>query len=134
MRTVRAISVAFCVLAAVGCGPKGPKGPADANELALALKARGIAYTVTETAALSNLRNDGLRLMGEGLKVDVYCIEAEEDLKLAAAVAVLAARAQAEAGDPDPMTSHVKGSFLIIVREEPIEGLTAAALEAIFVE
>ncbi len=131
MRTVWGIIAALSVLAAAGCGPKGP---ADARELAAALKGHGVAYTVTETAALSNLRTDGLRLTGDGLVVDVYRIESEEDLKLAAAVALLAGRAQAERGDATPLASHVKGPFLVIVREEPVTGMVAAALEAIFPE
>ena len=123
------IGVAAGLLAVAGCGPKGP---ADVHELAAALRAQGVDYHVTETAALANLRTEGLRLMGEGLTVDVYRIEDEADLKLAAAVAAMAARAQVAKGEVRPLKPYVVEPYLVIVREEPVEGQVQAALEAVF--
>ena len=129
MRRAWIIGVAAGLLAVAGCGPKGP---ADVRELAAALRAQGVDYHVTETAALANVRTDGLRLMGEGLKVDVYRIDDEADLKLAAAVAAMAARAQVEKGEVRPLKPYVVEPYLVIVREEPVEGQVQAALEAAF--
>jgi hypothetical protein len=101
------------------------------GELAVALRERGLRYTVSETAALPGVEGDGLRLTGEGLSVELFRIEDDKQLQLAARAATLAAERQRERTRSQPLRRHVRGPFLIITRQEPTEGQVVSALGAI---
>ena len=129
-RTLPAL-LAACLLAAYGCG-RG--GIGSVEELAEALRQHGVAYEVSETAALASIRAGGIRLMGENLKVEIYLIDDEKDMKLAATAAAFAAMGQSKVAGASPLKAYVRKPFLIIVRQEPVEGQVRAALESVFGE
>lgn len=129
MRRLIAACLGICLLAAAGCGRKGPESVED---LAAALKEHGVAYEVTETAALPGIKNEGLFLKGEGLDVGIYRIERERDMKLALAAAAIGAAGQAQVEGAAPIKPYVKAPFLVIVRSEPQEGSVKAAFEQAF--
>ncbi|KPK65844.1 MAG: hypothetical protein AMK73_01755 [Planctomycetes bacterium SM23_32] len=120
-------------LAAAAAGCRGREGM-SVEELAAALRQRGVAYEVSETAALPKVQGRGLRLRGEGLDVELYRIEKEEHLEMAVAAAKLAATGAQLEGTGRPLTYHVHGPFLVIVRREPADGQVAGALTATFGE
>lgn len=130
MQRTAVACLALCVLAVSGCG----RSPAamSVEELAAALQEHGIAYDVSETAALPRVRGEGLRLVGEDLLVEIYRIEDEEHLRLAIQAARLAAAVQRQIADARPLKYHVNEPFLIIVRQEPVEGQVEAALSRTF--
>lgn len=129
MRKILLTCLAACILVACGCGRSGPQ---TAEELAAALRQQGIAYDVSETAALPRIHADGIRLIGRDLKVEIYCIEDERELKLAVAAAALAVTGQSMTSGTPTIRPYVKKPFLVIVRQEPQDGPVKSALERIF--
>jgi len=123
--------LAVCLMAACGCGHGEPE---TIDELAAALQAEGVAYDVAETAALPRIKSDGLRLTGPGLKVEVFRIERERDMKLAVtAVTMVAVLGERDVGAPK-VKPYVRRPFVIVVRNEPEEGLVKGALSRVFGE
>jgi hypothetical protein len=117
---------ALALLAALGpvaCKEKAPPVP-TVDELAAALRAHGVAYTVAETDALPRVQGSGLRLTGKGLEVEVYRIDNPKQLDIAAT----AARMASKAGSSSPLQAIVHAPFLLIVRREPVAGQVASAL------
>ena len=131
MRNPLLVCIAVCVLALAGCGPGGPQ---TAQELAAALKEHGVAYDVSETAALPRIRADGLRLRGEGLEVEIYCIEDEGELELASTAAMMAVAGQSQTAQGVRLRPYVKKPFLVIVRREPQPDQVRSALDQAFPE
>ena len=129
MKTYLLACIGVCVLAMCGCGPGGP---VTAEELAAALKEQGVAYDVSETAALPRIRTDGLRLKGEGLEVEIYRIEDEKEMKLAVAAATMAVLGQSQTAAGVSLRPYVRKPFLVIVRREPQDGQVKAALAEVF--
>jgi hypothetical protein len=132
MKNVGVVCAALCLLSAYGCG----QGEApNVAELAAALRAHGVSYGVSETATLSGIRAEGLRLTGWRLAVEVYRIADRGQMRLATAAAEHAA-SEAKAGTDGQKTDaraqrlkyYVREPFLVIVRSEPEEGQVAAAL------
>ena len=118
---------ALCAFGPTVCRREPPaRARVTVDQLAAALRAHGVAYTVAETAALPRVQAQGLRLTGKGLDVELYRIDDEEQLALAARAAQMA---QATRADTDaPLQAVVNGPFLMVVRSEPTPGRTAAAL------
>lgn len=129
MRASHLFGLGICLLLVGGCG-RG--GVGSVEELAEALRQHGVAYDVSETAALAQLRAGGIRLMGENLKLEIYLVDDEKDMKLAATAAALAAMGQSKVAGASPLKAYVRKPFLIIVRQEPVEGQVRAALESVF--
>jgi hypothetical protein len=118
--------VLLAALGASGCRREEPAPSVD--ELAAALRAHGVAFTVEETAALPRLRAQGLRLTGPELEVEVYRIDDEKQMALAATAAQMAQAAGATTAGARPLQACVSSPFLVIVRREPAAGQVAAAL------
>ena len=117
---------ALALLAALGPAGCGRTPAPSVDALAAALRARGVAYTVAETAALPRVRASGLRLTGRDLEVEVYRFEDRKELELASRAAQMAQSASAAA--ERPMQAIVREPFLVVVRSEPSPGRVAAAL------
>ena len=132
MRSCTAVSrwmiafAAVCVPAAAGCGPKGV---AAVQELAAALRRQGVAYEVSETAALGTIRAEGLRLSGPGLEVELYLVEDEGDMKRALTAAAVVAAGQRSTGTSEPVQAYAQEDFFVLVRREPVRGQVRSALE-----
>jgi hypothetical protein len=118
-------------LAAAGCRWREAM---SVEELADALRERGVAYELSETAALPRVEGRGLRLRGEGLDVELHRIENTKHLELAVAAAKLASAGAQLEGQGRSLSHYARGPFLVIIREEPSDGQVAAALTAIFGE
>lgn len=118
---------AVCVPAAAGCGPKGA---ADVQDLAVALRRQGVAYEVSETAALGAIRAEGLRLSGPGLEVELYLVEDEGDMKRALTAAAVVAAGRRATGTSEPVQAYAQGDFFVLVRREPVRGQIRRALQS----
>ena len=126
-----AVLAGFLLLAA-GC--RQPVHVLTVQEMAAALRAHGVAFTVEETAALPRVQAQGLRLAGKGLEVNVYRIDDAGQMKVASTAAQMAQAASAQTAGVKPLTATVRGPFLVIVRSEPAAGQVAAALDQVLPE
>ena len=133
---IRALAVLLPVMAAacvLGCSHK-PAHVLSVRELATALRAHGVAYTVEETAALTHVKAHGLRLTGKDLDVNVYRIDDEKERKATATAAQQAQAASAQTAGAKPLQALMRGPFLVVVRAEPSPGLVANALSQVLPE
>ena len=123
------LAAAWAVLAVSAVGGCGPQGAVDVQELAAALKRQGVAYEVSETAALGSIRAEGLRLTGPDLEVELYVIDDEADMKHALTAVALMKAGQRSAGGTPPAKAYAHGDVFVLVRTEPVEGQVREALE-----
>jgi hypothetical protein len=119
--------VMACAAFFSGCGQRDEP---SVERLAAALRAHGVSYDVSETAALTGIRGEGLRLTGRGLAVDLYCIEDEAERQALVSAAERLAAAPAQDANAPALKCYVRKPFVVIVRREPEEGQVAAALSA----
>jgi hypothetical protein len=125
------ICLAALLLIAAGCRREKAK---TVEDVAGALRANGVPYDVSETAALTGIRGQGLRLTGRGLAVEIYRVEDQGQMQLASSAAEIASVrepnpiAGTRGPSPSAPTCYVKPPFLIVVRREPTDGEVAAAL------
>jgi hypothetical protein len=127
-----AAAMAIVMLAAAGgCGRRAPT---DVQEVAAALRREGVAYDVSETAALGSISAGGLRLTGPGLDVELYVIGDKKDIQRILAAARLMAADQRSAGVAVPAKAYARGDLFVLVRAEPVEGGVGEALERISTE
>jgi hypothetical protein len=124
--------LAVLALALGGCGREEPRP--DVQKIADALRREGVAYEVSETAALASIRAEGLRLTGPGLEVEVYAIDDEDDVERALTATARMAAQQREAGVALPAKGYACGAVFALVRKEPVEGRVGDALERIMAE
>jgi len=122
---------ALAVAVAAGCGRREPT---DLQEFAAALRREGVAYEVSETAALRSIRAEGLRLTGPALEVEIYVIEDEGDLANALTAAARMADGQRASGVPRPARGYGCRDVFVLVYEEPVEGGVREALARIAAE
>ena len=126
-------ALAVLALAAMG-GCARQDAAADVHKVAAALRRQGVAYEVSETAALGSIGAEGLRLTGPGLDVELYVIENEDDLGVALTAAARLAAEQRSAGAATPVQAYARDDLFVLVREEPVEGGVREALERTVVE
>lgn len=96
------------------------------------LRGEGITYDVAETAALHSIDAEGVRLVGPGLEVEIYCVGSTADEAQAVRTSELLATAHAENGGPPPLQAFVRTPYFFVVRQEPVAGLVAGAADRIF--
>ena len=133
---IRALAVLLPALAAacvMGCSHK-PVHVMSVHELAAALRAHGVAYTVEETAALTHVRAQGLRLTGKDLDVAVYRIDDEKERQATSTAAQQAQAASGKTAGAKQLQAIMRGPFLLMVRAEPSPGLVANALAQVLPE
>jgi hypothetical protein len=132
-----AIALAVCVACAlmVGCKRSEPEPPPEPEpaqttleQMVAALEEEGLAYEVSETAFLATIQAQGLRLTGPDLHVEVYRVEGEQSLALAAAAS---ARAASDSGRRTGVQMHLDEPFFIVVRREPTPGHVVGILAAL---
>jgi len=128
-RASTAVWSSLAVLALCGCTDKRHH---PAEELASALRAHGVVYDMSETAALSGVRGDGLRLTGPGLVVELYAISDRAEWEQAVTAAARAAEMLRQRGATHELKHYARRPFLVIVRQEPTGGQVGAALAAIW--
>jgi len=126
------VCLAAFLLLAAGC--RREKGR-TVEDVAGALRANGIPYDVSETAALPGIRGQGLRLTGRDLAIEIYRVEDEGQMQLASSAAEAESTEGMSAAGRTPRQRapryYVKPPFLVVIRREPAEGDVSAALAKI---
>jgi len=102
------------------------------EDVAAALRANGIVYDVSETAALSGIRGQGIRLTGRDLAVEIYRLDDLNQMQAASSAVGTASEAnapgRAQHRPPSPLRCYVRPPFLVVVHREPADGEVAAVL------
>ena len=127
------LALALAAAWTAGCSHP-PVHVLSVHELAAALRAHGVPFTVEETAALTSVRAQGVRLAGKGLELNVYRIDDPKEMTVAARAAQMAQAASEKTAGSRPLQALVRGPFLVIVHAEPTTGQVAQALAEILPE
>jgi len=122
----------ICLAALVLTGGCRRQKDRTVEDVAAALRANGLPYDVSETAALAGIPGDGLRLSARDLLVEVYRIDDNAQRHSAEAEAAAPPGSEAQGAPPPAPKCYVRPPFLIIVRREPAEGDVLAALARAF--
>lgn len=109
----------------------------SADDLASALRRRGIEFQQSEPLEFSELRfakiDEGRRLSGEGLRIDILRIEDRRTYEMArSAQSLLTALAGAAAQEVlEPPTVVARHPFVVVIYAEPEPGKTRRIVEEI---
>jgi len=139
---MRALALfAILTFATFGCGLLERFLPIEnADDLAAALKRRGVAYTETEPLDFSGMRfakiEEGLRLKGEKLTVEILRIEDNRTFEMAVGAGFLMSLfgSSEETKSLDPPESVVRRPFVVVVRQEPNPGQVGAIVRELIPE
>lgn len=134
---LRLLLIAAIAYGAAACQFFTP--PETAQELADALNRHGIGYTEAEPLDFSGMRfakiDEGLRLTGEDLRMEILRIEDPRTFEMASSAGFLLRlfddQINESLGAPDMFVSK---PFVVIIRQEPEPGETRRALQVILPE
>jgi len=128
------LAIIILTFSIIGCG-----GANSVDDIAQVLLKGGLKYDATEKVDTSKMGyariDESIALVGPGIRVEILKISDEKTFKIFVSIGMLAKRVDGQSPlrlKGIPKNLYTKRPFVVIVRDEPIEGQVKSILTEYF--